>query len=427
MTSGGLGLTEGLGQDISQEELDFSELFLYNQPEFSPPLLVVNHQTAYISASNQPTSNQDTSSHSPNTENLTRVVFDTLGLTSRTGIPAPSPRIEITPSGDSLSSQTLEPSPGSKARGAYRECVSPASSNSSTGWAAEGYSPLPSPCVSPSNVGSCGMGLSPSDLCSGLQGIHTSSSAHSSPGASPRNSITDETFLQPQDHTTSPLPHRRSRSVSPQRGKRFYDQTHPSQEGIPVKQRSRSPSPIPSIHEQQGSYYLHQYQAQPEFHPQLQTSASGLEEILNSLGSGRAKIQDCVYGEGYDWPVEQEKMSRSGAEIKPETFYMLPTVCGLPLAPLPSLEWSLPSQSGQYELLIQQQPRSHHRAHYETEGSRGAVKTPNGGHPEVQVRGFICRYKKGRKKRAWQFNPREECSQVTSAKRESGGFGGKTR
>lgn len=57
----------------------------------------------------------------------------------------------------------------------------------------------------------------------------------------------------------------------------------------------------------------------------------------------------------------------------------------LSVAPLPSPEWPLPSQSGQYELLIQQEPRSHHRAHYETEGSRGAVKTPNGGHPEVQV------------------------------------------
>lgn len=58
---------------------------------------------------------------------------------------------------------------------------------------------------------------------------------------------------------------------------------------------------------------------------------------------------------------------------------------GLPLVPFPSLEWPLPSKSGPYELLIQHQPRSHHRAQYETEGSRGAVKTSNGGHPEVQV------------------------------------------
>lgn len=64
---------------------------------------------------------------------------------------------------------------------------------------------------------------------------------------------------------------------------------------------------------------------------------------------------------------------------------------GLPVSPLPSVEWPLPSQSGQYELLIQQQPRSHHRAHYETEGSRGPVKTSNGGHPEVQVLFFVSR------------------------------------
>lgn len=36
MTSGDLGLTGSLGQDISQEELDFSELFLYNSSEDFP-------------------------------------------------------------------------------------------------------------------------------------------------------------------------------------------------------------------------------------------------------------------------------------------------------------------------------------------------------------------------------------------------------
>lgn len=38
MTSGDLGLGESLGQDISQEELDFSELFLYNSPEEDFPV-----------------------------------------------------------------------------------------------------------------------------------------------------------------------------------------------------------------------------------------------------------------------------------------------------------------------------------------------------------------------------------------------------
>lgn len=54
-------------------------------------------------------------------------------------------------------------------------------------------------------------------------------------------------------------------------------------------------------------------------------------------------------------------------------------------ASLPPLEWPLSHQSGSYELRIEVQPKPHHRAHYETEGSRGAVKAPTGGHPVVQV------------------------------------------
>uniref|UniRef100_A0A3Q2QF67 Nuclear factor of activated T cells 1 n=1 Tax=Fundulus heteroclitus TaxID=8078 RepID=A0A3Q2QF67_FUNHE len=52
---------------------------------------------------------------------------------------------------------------------------------------------------------------------------------------------------------------------------------------------------------------------------------------------------------------------------------------------LPALDWQLPSCSGPYNLQIEVQPKSHHRAHYETEGSRGAVKALSGGHPVVQM------------------------------------------
>uniref|UniRef100_A0A3P9P3E9 RHD domain-containing protein n=1 Tax=Poecilia reticulata TaxID=8081 RepID=A0A3P9P3E9_POERE len=418
MTSGGIELG-GLGQDISQAELDFSDLFLYNTPgedfpvgcvkgeclfksqslQFYPPLLVVDHHTAH------PACSQDNFPQSPTSDNLSGAVFECLELTSgASNIPSPSPRIEITPSGDSLSSHPMEPSPGSKALGAYRDCVSPASSNSSSGWPADICSPLNSPSVSPPNGGNYSISCSALDLCPGLQGIHTSS-AHSSPGASPRNSITDETFLQPiHQRPTSPHSHQRSRSTSPQ-GKRCFDQTQPCQGGTPIKQRSRSPSPNPSPHE---PYYIHQYPTAPQ----------ALEEVINNLSSVLPRVgapvgvgathpqpprQDCVYGERYDWAIDHERMGRSGAEVKSEPFYILPSVwpptqpvhqpttctfSGLSVSPLPSLEWGLPSQSGQYELLIQQQPRSHHRAHYETEGSRGAVKTPNGGHPEVQLRGY---------------------------------------
>lgn len=52
---------------------------------------------------------------------------------------------------------------------------------------------------------------------------------------------------------------------------------------------------------------------------------------------------------------------------------------------LPPLDWPLPTQFGQYDLKIEVQPKAHHRAHYETEGSRGAVKAASGGHPIVKV------------------------------------------
>ncbi|XP_040027867.2 nuclear factor of activated T-cells, cytoplasmic 4 isoform X1 [Gasterosteus aculeatus] len=58
---------------------------------------------------------------------------------------------------------------------------------------------------------------------------------------------------------------------------------------------------------------------------------------------------------------------------------------------LPPLDWPLPSQFDQYELRIEVQPRPHHRAHYETEGSRGAVKATPTGHPVVKLCGYAER------------------------------------
>lgn len=286
----------------------------------------MDNHTASISE--QLGSRQDMSSHSPSTEHLSGAVFECLGLESRPGpIRAPSPRIEITPSGDSHSSVTLEPVPATKALGTYRECVSPASSNSSTGWPIDAYSPV----ASPTPITGFAMGLSGLDLCPAIQGIHTSS-AHSSPGTSQRNSITEDSFLQPQyPRSISSVPHQRSRSAPPH-GKRSHDQAHSCQGGTPVKQRSRSPSPIPWSHEQQGSYYPHQYQAQ--------ASSPGLD-MLASIGPGlqrptqtsaardshwQAKREDYAYEEGFEWNAEQEKMDRVKTEVMPETFYVPLTV-----------------------------------------------------------------------------------------------------
>ncbi|XP_061746025.1 nuclear factor of activated T-cells, cytoplasmic 2-like [Nerophis ophidion] len=357
--------------DISQEDLDFADLFLYNPPEdaFSdgfiqengdrPPLLGVNATFVEDSPAKESSSSE--------------MLFDSMALATTTGIiPAPSPRIEITPSGDSLSSQALEQSLGSKVLGAYRETASPASSNSSTGWVAEGFSPSASPSTRSTE-------LSTLDLCPYIQGIHTSST-HSLPGASGGNSFTDEPFLLPQHQgMRSPQVQRRSRSVSPQ-GKRTHDQIFTCQGATPVKQRSRSPSPIPLPYELPGSYHTPQRQVQGVFQTQMQISRKGLEEMVNSAHGPNLRL-DCV-------------CEREGAVATSGNFCVVPTSWssqpfrGLSLVPLPSLEWALPSKSSQYELVIQHQPRSHHRAHYETEGSRGPVKTLSGGHPEVQLHGY---------------------------------------
>lgn len=280
------------------------------------------------SISEQMGSRQEISSHSPGMEHLSGTVYDSLGLESKLGIiRAPSPRIEITPSGDSYSSATLESVPGCKVLGTYRECVSPASSNSSTGWPVDTYSPV----ASPTPTAGFALGLSGLDLCPALQGVQPSS-AHSSPGTSQRNSITEDSFLQPQyPRSMSSVPHQRSRSAPPH-GKRSYDQPQTCLGGTPVKQRSRSPSPVPWPHGQQGSYYLHQYQAQAQAHsPDL--------EMLASLGPGlqrptqtpvardsqwRAKSEYCAHEAGFDWTAEQQNLDRAKTELKSETFYMIP-------------------------------------------------------------------------------------------------------
>ena len=304
------------------------------------------------------------SSHSPSPPTLATagqyragLGFHSSGHASSPGIiPAPSPRIEITPSADT---------PGSKTPGPYRDqpCVSPASSNSSSGWPIEACSPSVSPNISPANGSGGAAGLSALDLCPGIQGIVGTFSAHSSPGASPRTSITEETFLVPQHHrAASPLPHQRSRSVSP-KGKRRYDREHGGPPclggGTPVKQRSRSPSPIPigsvagqEHHESyQPSHYL---EGSSEPLPRAgECSSSLLEDMLGSLISPslpkaaapsnlrevesfteescvyvQAQRQDRSYGDGWGWVTERDgRRSRTGAEVQPtEALYMLPHI-----------------------------------------------------------------------------------------------------
>ncbi|XP_071242270.1 nuclear factor of activated T-cells, cytoplasmic 2-like isoform X2 [Salvelinus alpinus] len=418
-----LALVEGLRQDNSEEELDFSYLFLYNPSEddfrgnednsgvpphdgHNPPSMVP-YPCEDSSSCAHTTSRQSSYYHGLVTDCLSGPGFNSLDLPSRPeGAPSPSPRIEITPSVDPHRTQPLDASPRSTAltvsgyeNTAYREpqCLSPASSNSSTGWLSESCSPWVSPCVSPSGDGGA-VGLTTLDH---LQGIHMSM-AHSSPGTSPCTSITEETFLvlqsqrssSPHSHT-----HPRSRSASPQ-GKRTYDQySGPSLGTTSQQQRSRSLSPSP--------HHPQRPRAQADPQANATEQAPSLEEVLSSLSSSlpravpskivQPNVEFYTYresqGDGYVHPMEQGRRGKAGAEtyILPTSVWPVPLAHGaisIPVPSLPPLDLQLPSHSDKYELCLEQQPKQHHRAHYETEGSRGAVKAPGGGHTVVQLHGY---------------------------------------
>ncbi|XP_061553098.1 nuclear factor of activated T-cells, cytoplasmic 2 isoform X1 [Phycodurus eques] len=301
-----------------------------------------------------------------------------------------SPRIEITPSrehythsGESLQNhhpKVNSPRPTLTVPGhenlSYREpqCLSPASSNSSTSWHSESYSPWASPCVSPSS------GHNPGDLCPRLQNIHTGS-PRTSPGTSPSSGLTEDGYLG----TCSPSPRPGSCSTSPQ-GKRTYDMyRNPTLvPGI----RSRSPSP-------HGGHEVHNMGAH--------NPHSALAETMNgfSLPTKLVKTSNQVYTLYQEHHSEGNYLVPSDQDLKskpaPEPFFVIPpiwskplvsSICSIPLASLPPLEWPMPSCTDHYELHIEVQPKPHHRAHYETEGSRGAVKAHTGGHPVVQLRGY---------------------------------------
>ncbi|TSS48105.1 Nuclear factor of activated T-cells, cytoplasmic 2 [Bagarius yarrelli] len=298
----------------------------------------------------------------------------------RSGPQAVSPRIEITPSREhhshgpnSLHDLLVNASPRPTLTvpgldcAIYREpqCLSPASSNSSASWHSETYSPFASPCVSPGS----GQAVA-GELCPRFQNIHTGSPCTSS-GTSPRTSLTEESCSSPKPS---------SRSTSPQ-GKRTYDMyNNPT---LVAAVRSRSPSPHGSHNDRHsGTNY-------------------GLTKVVNGFGPGSVPTKVVrtnqpaytIYPEshGDSYLVEQD------VKAKAEPYFVIPSIwpkqlvpgiCSIPIASLPPLEWPLPRRTDQYELHIEVQPKPHHRAHYETEGSRGAVKAPTGGHPVVQLHGY---------------------------------------
>ncbi|KAL0962602.1 hypothetical protein UPYG_G00342370 [Umbra pygmaea] len=297
----------------------------------------------------------------------------------------------------------------------YRDhsCLSPASSLSSRSCHSEassyesGFSynydnspqnsPWQSPCVSPK--GSSSLTL-PGDNCA------NAGSPRHSPSTSPRASITDDNWLGQQG----------SRPNSPCGGKRKYSfngNTTCKYPHSPNHSPGPSPQTSPRLSVTDDSWLLNNTN---------QYTNSAIVAAINALTT------DSVADLGEGIPLKARKTSQepesvslkvepSGEDHSPVALcqndfspphlpFKKENYCGgfldVPQHPyswsrpkhyvspsLPALDWQLPSSSGPYSLQIDVQPKSHHRAHYETEGSRGAVKALAGGHPVVQLHGYM--------------------------------------
>ncbi|KAM9807704.1 nuclear factor of activated T-cells, cytoplasmic 3-like [Neosynchiropus ocellatus] len=221
-------------------------------------------------------------------------------------------------------------------------------------------------------------------------------SPRQSPCHSPRTSVTEESWLhrrptsRPSSRPTSPCGKRRHCSAEPR--------AHSSS---PHHSPTRTPgaSPMGSVTEDTwlgspasaaGLQLLSGYQELNVPSKTRRTSGTQLsfqgDAVLEELRSGVAFQES---------PTEESREQEGVAELflpVPSHFSWTKPKPGNP--PLyspsspPSLDTPLPSQFDQYELKLEVQPRSYHRAHYETEGSRGSIKATTGGHPVVKLSGF---------------------------------------
>ncbi|XP_068023808.1 nuclear factor of activated T-cells, cytoplasmic 1 isoform X2 [Melanerpes formicivorus] len=327
---------------------------------------------------------------------------------------------------------------------AYRDpsCLSPASSLSSRScnseassyesnysypYASPQTSPWQSPCVSPKTTDAEGEGYPRGMAACGLLG-----SPRHSPCASPRTSVTEESWLGARGCSRPPSPcHKRklglngrqasfsphrSPTPSPQGSPRVSvtddtwlgaggghyassaivaainalttDSTLDMGDGIPIKARRTALEHGPSMEHgpgvEHGPSVEHgpglALKAEPaaEEH-QAAAAASPVADLSPEDFSGFQHIRKGNFCEQY-LAVPQHPYQWAKPKALSPASYVSPS--------LPALDWQLPSHSGPYELRIEVQPKSHHRAHYETEGSRGAVKASAGGHPIVQLQGY---------------------------------------
>ncbi|TRY85906.1 hypothetical protein DNTS_011927 [Danionella cerebrum] len=227
-----------------------------------------------------------------------------------------------------------------------------------------------------------------------------------SPYQSPRASVTEETWLSPRPQSSTSRPS--SRPTSPC-GKR----RHSSAEAKPgVASPQLSPNVTPS-HSPRGSVTEETWIGGANFvpHQDLPPDIDVPSKTRRTYQTNHGMDQSTVFS-GQD--VSNQDSAISNPSMNPSIIMSLPSLRKEDLVEqflavptqfpwvkpkqtstpffrstsLPLLDCPLPSQYGQFELKIEIQPKQHHRAHYETEGSRGAIKSDCGRHPVVQLIGY---------------------------------------
>ncbi|CAL8403959.1 unnamed protein product [Boreogadus saida] len=232
--------------------------------------------------------------------------------------------------------------------------------------------------------------------------IHSHSltlSPRGSPCHSPRTSVTDENWLSPR-----PPSRPSSRPTSPC-GKRRHSSADICFQGSLSPHHSPTPTPGPSP---RGSVTEDTWGGSPQagMSPfQFCPSEADIPSKTRKTSQDRTVMQgDMGLDEQGSMSPHLDSPSDEGLhgmkkDAAGEQFLSVPShfTWNKPkpghtpifrTSSLPPLDWPLPSQFGQYELKIEVHPKAHHRAHYETEGSRGAVKATSGGHPIVKLIGY---------------------------------------
>lgn len=215
-------------------------------------------------------------------------------------------------------------------------------------------------------------------------------SPRQSPCHSPRTSVTEETWLnrrptsRPSSRPTSPCGKRRHASADPH---------------VRSPSPHHSPSPTPGT-SPRGSVTDDTWVGSPAaaLGPLLMSTYQDLDVPSKTRRTSGAQL-GILAGQGdpglepfLDSPGEEGREQGGLADLflqVPSHFSWKPKP-GNPLfrtSSPPPLDWPLPPQSDQCELKVEVQPKSYHRAHYETEGSRGSIKAATAGHPVVKLTG----------------------------------------